>query len=437
MTEPSERRGASPEGADLPAALVQEALTLCLDVHGEPELSGQEVRTAAKTARWLGADGLLVRAGVGGHGVVGTLANGKGPHVALRAELDALPVQERTGLPYASRATGLGPGGVLVPVMHACGHDLHLAAVLGAARALSAARATWSGQLTVIAQPAEETLQGARAMLADGLYDRGQQPDVVLAQHCAPLPAGTVAHGHGPLLAAGQGLRVTVHGDGGHAGTPQLGVDPVVTAAAVVTRLQAVVARETGPAEPVVVSVGSLHAGVSPNVTPEQATLEITVRTMAEASLDRVTEAVRRVVHGECAASGCRTPPTIELTARSPVTRADPGVAAEVRTAHLRGLGPRRVLPSVPSMATEDFGLFGPAGRVLHGHHEVRTAYWLLGTASASSWRASSGDVAERLAAQTPNHSPLFAPDVRVALPTGIQAMVLAARSQLARPVGR
>jgi hippurate hydrolase len=287
----------------------------------------------------------------------------------------------------------------------------------------------------VIAQGAEETLTGARAMLEDGMYQGSDaRPDVVLAQHSAPLPAGYLAHAQGPVLAASQAIRVTVHGEGGHAGSPQFSVDPIIAAAAIVGRLQAIVSRETGPAEPVVVAVGSVHAGVSSNIIAEEATLEISVRTMSETSLRRVSEAVRRVVHAECLASGCRRTPTIDVIARSPVTETDTLLGRQIRERHSRAFGPRRVIDWLPAMATDDVGLFGPAGQAVHGHADVKLAYWILGTSSVRQWRSTPGDTIDRLTAQPPNHSPFFAPDVRNALPTGIRAMALAARSQLSGP---
>jgi amidohydrolase len=409
---------------------LSQALELYRELHRHPELSGQESQTAARLVSWLEDDRFDVRTGVGGHGFIATLTRGDGPHVAMRAELDALPVAERTGLPYASSDVDAEGH---VPVMHACGHDLHASAVVGAARMLSRPDSAWSGTLSVIGQPAEETLTGARAMIEDGLYaGPSGAPDVVLAQHCAPLPTGFIAHAPGAVFAASVTLRVTVYGGGGHAGAPQLSVDPVVAAAAIVMRLQTVVARETGPAEPIVVTVGSMHAGISNNVLPETATLEITVRAMLEVSLDRVVEAVKRVVRAECQASACPREPAIELTAQSPVTWSDRAPAARVRAAHVEAFGSSRIVSWVPSMATEDVGLFGPAGLALHGSKGAALCYWILGVTDPSRWNAVDGDAMTRLAAQPPNHSPAFAPDPD-ALGVGITAMVSAALACLSR----
>ncbi|MEV6316291.1 amidohydrolase [Streptomyces sp. NPDC051776] len=399
---------------DVSPDVLRPSVELCLDLHAHPELSGEESRTAARFADHLERQGCSVTRKVGGHGVVGVLRNGAGPTVMLRAELDALPVGERTGLGYASTVPG---------VMHACGHDLHLAALAGATTQLARARGTWSGTLLVVGQPAEETLSGARAMLEDGLYERFGTPDVVLAQHTAPLPAGTVAHGHGPVMAGSATLDIVVRGRGGHAGTPHLAVDPVVTAAAVVLRLQSVVSRETAPAEQVVLTVGSLRAGERGNIIPDRAELGVTVRAFSESALRRVTDAVERIVRGECAASGCPDDPLVTVTSRSPALVPDPDLTNALRTVHAAGFGAGRVAHWPGATATEDFSWFGAHGAELHGGNRVRTAYWMLGATSAAQWRSALSEGGP----VPPNHSPEFAPDLRTALPTGITAMTDAA----------
>lgn len=398
---------------DVPRDVLRDATALYVDLHAHPELSGAEARTAGVLAARLERDGCTVTRRVGGHGVVGVLRNGPGPTVMVRAELDALPVPERTGLPYASTVPG---------VMHACGHDLHTAAAAGAVALLARTRDSWRGTLLVVGQPAEETLGGARAMLDDGLYDRFGTPDAVLAQHCVPMPAGSVAHGRGPLMSAGVTLDVVVHGRGGHAGTPHLAVDPVVTAAAVVMRLQTVVSRETAPGERVVLTVGSLHAGDRANVIPSEARLSVSVRAFTDASLTRVTESVRRVVRAECTASGCHREPEITVTAASPVLVSDPDTAHRVRRAHEDAFGAHRVTGWPGSSATEDFPHYAVGG--------VPVAYWMLGATGARQWRAAR-DGGEPVPA---NHSGTFAPDVRTALPAGVTAMATAARSLLGAP---
>lgn len=401
------------------------ALEVYRSLHRRPEVSGSEERTAAVLAALLGDIGLDVRTGVGGHGVVAALVNGDGPVVAMRAELDALPVTEQTGLAWASEEPG---------VMHACGHDLHLACAVAAASELATDRASWSGTLLVLLQPAEETLTGARAMAADGVYDRWR-PDVLLAQHLAPFPAGCVAHGVGPLLAGSRTLRVTVHGTGGHAAGGTGTLNPVVTASAIVLRLQALVAGETGPAEPAVVSVGGFDAAAPANVVPGSVGFEVSVRAMTTSALDRLEAAVRRIVRAEAEASGYATPPDVVRTAASDVTASDAATVRTVAGAQREALGAGSVIGWVPSMATEDVSLLTGAGADLHGCPDVRLVYWMLGSVAADDWTAVDGDAGTRLAAQVPNHSPLFAPDADVAVPTGTAALVAAVRS-LAPPAG-
>ncbi|WP_333767578.1 amidohydrolase [Streptomyces sp. IBSBF 2435] len=430
-----------PAPAPVPGDALARAAELYVAVHRDPELSGAEERTAARLAAALGGAGLDVERGVGGHGVVGVLRNGPGPVVMIRAELDALPVREETGLPYASTVTAPGADGTPVPVMHACGHDAHLAALSGAAAVLAGTADTWCGTLVVVGQPAEETLSGAAAMLADGLYRRFPVPSHVLAQHVVPLPAGMVAHAEGPLLAGSATLEVVLHGRGGHAGAPQLSADPVIAAAAVVMRLQTVVSRETGPGEPLVVTVGSIRAGTpgGSNVIADRATLEVTVRAFTDESLERAVAAVRRIVRAEAAAAPLPAPPEpdVRVLSRSRPTVPDPGATAVVRRAHEAAFGPHRVTRWQPSMATEDFPLYGDAGLDLHGVPGIRTGYWMLGGAGPRQWAAAGGpgaDAAARMGVLPPNHSPLFAPHPRLTLETGIAAMTAAARAALTVP---
>lgn len=404
------------------STLLPALVELYLDLHAHPELSGAEERTAARLASWLEREGFEVIRGIGGHGLAGVLRNGPGPVVMLRAELDALPVEEQTGLPYAS--TVREP----VPVMHACGHDLHAAAAAGAAALLARAADRWHGTLVVVGQPAEETLSGAQAMLDDGLYARVGRPGIVLAQHTAPMPSGLVAHARGPAMAGSVGMEVVIRGGGGHAATAHTTVDPVLTAAATVLRLHTLASRETAPAEQVVLTVGALHAGDRDNVIPDRAVLGLTVRGFSAAVLDRMTEAVRRVVRGECAAAGCVEEPLVTVVSRSPVTVSDAGAAAVVRRAHAAQFGPDRVVDWPPSLATEDFAHFADGG----DGAPVPLVYWLLGAVGPGQWRAAPGTGAEKLAGLPSNHSPRFAPDVRTALPTGVRALWAAALAHLA-----
>ncbi|MFI9649376.1 amidohydrolase [Streptomyces sp. NPDC052040] len=424
---------ATDHGRSLPglAALLAPAAELYLDLHRHPELSGAERRTAARFADWLESDGFRVLRGVGGHGVAAELRNGEGPAVLLRAELDALPVLEETGVPYASTATAAGPDGQPVPVMHACGHDAHLACVAAAARWLAARRGVWRGTLLVVGQPAEETLSGARALLEDGLYERITPPDEVLAQHTAPFPAGMVAHADGPVLAGSVTLEALIEGDGGHAAAPHLGADPLLAAAGAVTRLAALAARAADPAERLVVTASSLRtedSGHTGNVIAARAVLRLTVRAFSAAALDRAESAVRRLIHAEAAAAARPPRVTVTTLSRSGVTLSDPAVTAAVRTTHRELFGAARVTGWAGSSATEDFSLLTGAGADLHGRPGIRGAYWMLGAVGPVQWAAAPGaDAAEKLRSLPSNHSPRYLPSVRLTLETGTAALVSAA----------
>ena len=377
-------------------------------LHEHPELSGAEERTASYAAERLVQDGWTVRTGVGGHGVVAQLRNGSGGHVGLRTELDALAHRSEAGALVAR---------------HSCGHDLHLACVLGAAHDLAAARSKWSGTVTVVAQPAEETLVGAAAMIADDVFSKGV-PDVLLAQHCAPLPAGYLAHCPGPVFAGGRVLRVSVRAAGGHAAGAGH-ISPVVTLAAMIGRLQDVVAGETGPAEPAVLNVGALDAPEPPGVVPSRVGFEVSLRAMNSHGLDRLEHAVRRVVRAEADASGHCTAPDVEVVASSSPVVNETALTATVAAAHRGALGDRSVLRWVPSMATEDFPELA-AG--------TRPHYWILGCADPVQWASATGDLASRLASIPGNHSPDFVVDPR-AVDVGVEAMTSAALAVLGADV--
>lgn len=296
MTSPAART-ALDLTADLPVPALED---LYRDLHRHPELSGQEHRTAARLAERLTEAGYETVDGIGGTGVVGMLRNGDGPTVLLRGDMDALPVAEETGLPYASGTPG---------VMHACGHDLHVTWLTGAADALAAGRDTWNGTLLVVGQPAEETGEGAAAMVNDGLYERFPRPDVLLAQHAAPGPAGLYAHSPGLIMSASTDVDIVVHGVGGHGSRPEATVDPVVTAAYIVTRLQTVVSREIAARESAVLTVGRIEAGTRHNIIPSEAHIALNLRTQSAEVRERMLAAIRRIVAGECAAAGCGASP--------------------------------------------------------------------------------------------------------------------------------
>jgi amidohydrolase len=323
------------------------------DLHAHPELSHQEIRTAAKVADRLRAAQCEVHAGVGGTGVVAIVRNGEGPAVLLRADMDALPVREATGLPYASRVTAIGPEGTEVPVMHACGHDVHVTCLLGAVELLAGATADWQGTLVAVFQPAEEAGDGARGMVEDGLARLVGPVDVAMGQHVLAFPAGQVATRRGPVLAAADSMRITVYGRGAHGSMPQASIDPVVLAAMIVVRLQTVISRETQPGEPAVLTVGSVQAGTKSNVIPDHATILLNVRTYNDGTRSAILDAIERIVTAECTASRSPRPPELELFDRFPITDNDPAVTERVAAAFAGHFGDDAgQLPSRPPART-------------------------------------------------------------------------------------
>ncbi|MBB6170250.1 hippurate hydrolase [Nocardiopsis mwathae] len=402
-----------------------------VDLHKNPELSHAEYRTANSVAEWLTRSGFEVTTGVGGTGVVGLLRNGDGPTVMLRADMDALPMEEKTGLPYASTAHGTDADGNEVPIMHACGHDAHTACLVGTADLLAEARDRWRGTLMVVAQPAEETIEGADAMVADGLYERFGRPDVILGQHVGPQPAGMVSHRAGVLLAASEAMSVRVFGSGGHASRPDATVDPVVIAANIITRLQTVVSREISPSEMAVVTVGMVRAGTKANIIPDEAYLEINTRALNELVAGRLRSAIDRIVRAEAAASGAPRDPEITVLQQAGVTANDPDHTRDVSAAHRAYFGEGYVidLPE-PVTGSEDFGAFG-----LPGHPEpIPYVYWFIGGTPHDVWQAAPGDTPyEKLASVPSNHSPFFAPDREPTLRAGLAALTIGALTYLGR----
>src|SRR5690349_19005420 len=296
------QRSATSNQAALPSPsndLLGKLEAIYKDIHANPELAMQERRTAGIAAKWLREQGYEVTEGVGGTGVVGLLRNGEGATVLLRADMDALPMKENTGLPYASTKTGIDSSGEEVPVAHTCGHDMHVTWLMGATRILAANKDKWHGTVIAVFQPAEETGEGARAMVEDGLAQRFPKPTVALAQHVLPLPAGQTAIRSGILLSQSDSLRVTLFGRGGHGSSPERTIDPVVMAAATVMRLQTVVSREIALTDSAVVTVGSLQAGRSANVIPEEAALQLNVRTLDDRVRNQVLSSIKRIINGE------------------------------------------------------------------------------------------------------------------------------------------
>ena len=303
------------------------------DIHAHPELSMQETRTAGIAADRLRDAGYEVTSQVGKTGVVGLLRNGAGPVVMLRADMDALPVQEATGLPYASKVTAIDSTGKTVPVMHACGHDMHVTWLIGAATLFAKARDKWKGTLMPVFQPAEETAAGAQAMIDDGLFRRFPKPDVVLGQHVMSMPAGIVAGRPGATTSAADSLQIRLFGRGAHGSMPEASIDPVVMAAATVLRLQTIVSREVAANEAAVVTIGVLQAGTKENVIPDEAIIKLNVRTFDEGVRKRVLGAIERIVNAEAAASGAPEKPEITTLDRYPLVTNDPDATRRVSDA--------------------------------------------------------------------------------------------------------
>lgn len=395
-------------------------------LHAHPELSMQEHATAERVVselRAAGADDAVVTSGIAGTGVTAVLANGDGPTVLLRADMDGLPVLEDTGLDYASRATAVDRDGTTVPVMHACGHDTHVTCLLAAYRLLAQHRDAWSGTVIALFQPAEEAFNGAEAMVADGLTETLPRPDVALAQHLWPGAAGTVLLSPGPVMAACDDVRITLHGRGGHGSAPHEAIDPVVMAASLVMRLQTVVSRELPPTDTAVVTVGSLHAGTKNNIIPATAVLDLTVRTYDEGVRARALAAVERMARAEAVAAGAPEP-QVEVYDSLPVTHNDPEVTARVRAALEAGLGPEQVRVMEVQAGSEDFGVVPDAFGTPY-------TYWGFGAFDADRWDASVE--AGTTATDFPdNHSPHFAPVLQPVLDTGVTALVTAALAWLA-----
>lgn len=393
------------------------------DLHRHPELSHQEVHTARKVADRLRGFGYETSDGVGGTGVVGVLSNGSGPAVLLRADMDALPIQEATGLEYASTVRATDADGDDVPVMHACGHDVHVTALLGAAQLLAEGREHWSGTVVALFQPAEETSDGARDMVDDGLTELLPKVDVALAQHVLPAPAGCVGVRTGALLSAADSMRITVYGRGAHGSMPQAAVDPVVLAAMIVVRLQTVVAREVAPGESAVLTVGSIHAGSKSNVIPDRAVLQLNIRTYSEHTRTTVLDAIRRIVVAECQASDSPKDPEFELFDRFPLTQNDDDTTARVSEVFTAFFGDRcRQMPQ--QSASEDFSEIPVALGAPY-------TYWGIGGIDPAVYQRAveQGRVDRDIPV---NHSSTFAPVIQPTLDTGTQALVVAAMAWLA-----
>jgi hippurate hydrolase len=401
-------------------AVYPDAYVLYVDLHQHPELSAHEIQTAAKLASRLRSLGYEVTEQVGGTGVVAILKNGPGVTVMLRTELDALPVEEKTGLAYASKVRTKDNAGHDVPVMHACGHDLHMASILGTAAIMARSKNTWHGTLMVIGQPAEETIGGAEGMIKDGLLKRFPRPDVAVAMHVGNLlPAGKVGVTPGIYDTNSDSLRITIYGKGGHGSAPHTTVDPIVIAARTILALQTIPAREVKPGEMTVITVGYIQAGTKNNIIPDQAELGLTVRTYKPDIRKQVLAAITRITKAEAQAAGAPRDPRIERYEFTDAVYNHPALAQRLRSALESKLGKDNVVTEDPHTASEDFSYFVKEG--------IPGFYFNLGGADPEK-------LAQAKAAGTTlpsNHSSLFAPDVEPALRTGMAAEVAVLRDLL------
>lgn len=389
--------------------------------HRHPELSGLEVQTAARMAHELEALGYEVTTGVGGHGVVAVLRNGDGPTVMLRADMDGLPIEEDSGLANASTARQVDRDGTEKPVMHACGHDVHITALVGTARQMMARRAGWSGTLVLIAQPAEETISGARTMIEDGLYERFPKPDYAVAFHVSSgLEAGRIMVPESIAYSSSDSVDIAVRGVGAHGASPHMGVDPVLIASQIVVSLQSVVSREIAPLSPGVITVGSIHGGVKHNIIPDRVDLQLTVRSDDFEVREQLLDSIDRVARGTAVALGVPEDllpvVTRSETQTTPPTINDTPTAAVVRSAIAAGMG-EAVLIERPreGMGAEDFSYF------IAPDTGVRGVYFAVG-----------GTAPDEVETASSHHSPLFRIEPEPSVTAGVTAMVLAAEALFA-----
>lgn len=391
--------------------LLPELETVYKDLHRNPELSMQEVRTAGIVADYLTAQGYEVSRQVGLTGVVGVLRNGQGSTVMLRADMDALPVTEATGLPYASTAKARDEEGIEVGVAHACGHDLHVTWLMGAARLLSRHRDVWTGTILAVFQPGEEVGRGAQSMIDDGMLKRFPKPDIILGQHVMVGEAGTVGYRSGVILSAGDSIKVRLFGRGSHGSQPQTSIDPVIMAASTTMRLQTIVSREIAPIDSAVLTIGSLQAGTKENIIPDEATLKLNIRTYDEDVRGTMLSAIKRICCAECVASNAPREPEFTTLSTYPLTRNDVEATEKVAQAFKAQFG-GSTYETKPAGASEDFSVFGRAWKVPY-------VFWFVGGTDAQIYTKAKE---EKKTNEIPsNHSPKFAPTLDPTLKAGLQ----------------
>ena len=413
---PSQTAWTTPSTAEVDA-IYPDIEALYIDLHRNPELAFQEVQTAAKLAARVKALGYEVSTGVGRTGIVAVLKNGPGTTVMLRTELDALPVEEKTDLPFASKVTVNNAAGQTTPVMHACGHDIHMAAWAGTARLMAEHKDQWHGTLMLIGQPAEENGGGAKAMLQDGLFTRFPRPDFALSLHDDDtMPAGTIGYHAGPFRSMSDGVTIVVHGRGGHAAMPMNTVDPVVLAARIVLALQTVVSRENNPTDPVVITVGAIHGGTQANIIPDEVRMQLSVRTYTPEVRRKTLGAISRIARGEAIAAGAPREPeviTAGETSASAVVYNDPTLTARLTKALKAALGEASVVEMPPKMTSEDFAQYWVTGK-------VPSALLHIGAVNAAKFE----EIRKTGIPGPAPHSPEWAPDRERTLKGAIRAEV-------------
>jgi hippurate hydrolase len=401
--------------------LLPELEEIYKDIHLHPELSMQEFRTAKIAADYLTKYQYEVSTGIGVTGVVGIMKNGEGPVVMLRADMDALPVTEATGLPYASTVKARDEEDVEVGVSHVCGHDLHVTWMIGVARLFSEHKDQWKGTLMVVFQPGEEVGRGAQGMIDDGMMTRFFKPDIILGQHVMVGEAGTVGHRSGAILSAGNSLKVKLFGRGAHGSQPQTSIDPVIMAAATTMRLQTIISREVAPIENAVLTIGALQAGTKENIIPDDATLKLNIRTFDDGVKDHILSAVKRICCAECAASNAPQDPEFTTLDSYPITDNDAASTAKVAAAFDAQFGDKS-FETAPASASEDFSVFGRNWKVPY-------VFWFVGGTDPATFLEAKKN--NKINTIPGNHSPKFAPVLHPTLKTGLQAMITAAAAWL------
>ena len=401
--------------------LLPELEEIYKDIHRNPELSMHEFRTAKIASDYLTKYQFEVSTGIGITGVVGIMKNREGPTVMLRADMDALPIAEATGLPYSSTKVARDEEGIEVGVSHVCGHDLHVTWLMGAARLFSEHRDQWKGTLMTVFQPGEEIGRGAQSMIDDGMMDRFPKPDIILGQHVMVGESGTVRYRSGAILSAGNSLKVKLFGRGAHGSQPQTSIDPVIMAAATTMRLQTIVSREIAPIENAVLTIGALQAGTKENIIPDDATIKLNIRTFDDGVRDHILSAVKRICCAECAASNAPKNPEFTTIDSYPITENDAVATTRVAEAFSAQFGDKS-FESQPASASEDFSIFGRNWKVPY-------VFWFVGGTDPKTYLEAKRN--NQLNSIPSNHSPKFAPVVSPTLKTGLQAMMTAAAAWL------